>query len=302
MLQSKSIDSKRFLNYFERISVTFDTGNEEYYPAVDWIKAKSDLGCAFDCFELTRAINKDQKKKLGDSPIKVKLQFYLENNPRKYRLSQSLGRILGGMEEATRIQIVGALWQYVKSNRLQDADNRELINCNSELAELFGCGAGEEKLEFHQAVYRLKDHLYDLPPIELTLEVKLDEKQPELTVYELPVFEYGGGNHHEQIEFLINCDYDFFTDKSDLQNDQDLYLEESLKTTNKLSQLNGAILKRREKKYNLKIAESIDTMKRSYRHLHFYQRLAMDPKTQIQNVIIEQNKWLKIMQEERPLF
>jgi len=75
------------LNYFERISVTFDTGNEEYYPAVDWIKAKSDLGWAFDCFELTRAINKDQKKKLGDSPIKVKLQFYLENNPRKYRLS-----------------------------------------------------------------------------------------------------------------------------------------------------------------------------------------------------------------------
>lgn len=139
----------------------------------------------------------------------------------------------------------------------------------------------------------------------MTLEVNLADKQPEHIVYELPVFEYGGGNHREQIEFLINCDYDFFTDKTDLQNDQDLYLEDSLtdkKSTTKLSQLNGAILKRREKKYNLKVAESIDSMKRSFRHLHFYQRLAANPKNQIQNVIIEQNKWLRIMQEERPLF
>ena len=87
------------------------------------------------------------------------------------------------------------------------------------MAEIFGCGVGEEKLEFHQAVFRLKDHLYDLPPIELALEVNFVDKLPNFIVYELPVFEYGGGNHREQIEFLIKCDYDFFTDKNDLQND-----------------------------------------------------------------------------------
>ena len=87
------------------------------------------------------------------------------------------------------------------------------------MAEIFGCGVGEEKLEFHQAVFRLKDHLYDLPPIELSLDVNFGDNQPNFIVYELPVFEYGGGNHREQIEFLINCDYDFFTDKNDLQND-----------------------------------------------------------------------------------
>ncbi len=88
MLKSDNLDSKRFLNYFERINVTFETGNEEYYPSVDWIKSKSEHRGAFDCFELTRAITKEQKRKLGEkSVIKVKLQFYLENNPRKYRLS-----------------------------------------------------------------------------------------------------------------------------------------------------------------------------------------------------------------------
>ena len=57
--------------------------------------------------------------------------------------------------------------------------------------------------------------------------------------------------------------------------------------TNKLSQLNGAIFKRREKKYNLKVAESINNMKKSYRHMHFYNKMAANPKIQIQNVIIE---------------
>jgi len=47
--------------------------------------------------------------------------------------------VLGGIEEASRLQIIGALWQYIKSHRLQDTDNREFINCNAELAEVFRC-------------------------------------------------------------------------------------------------------------------------------------------------------------------
>ena len=34
--------------------------------------------------------------------------------------------------------------------------------------------------------------------------------------------------------------------------------------------------------------------------MDFYGKLTADPKTQIQNVVIEQNKWLKVMQEEQP--
>lgn len=65
------------------------------------------------------------------------------------------------------------MWQHIKSNRLQDSDNRELINCNQELQEIFGCQIGEEKLEFHQAVFRLKDHLFDVSPVELNFEVNI---------------------------------------------------------------------------------------------------------------------------------
>jgi hypothetical protein len=42
---------------------------------------------------------------------------------------------------------------------------------------VFGCGVGDEKLDFHQAVFRLKDHLYDVPALELTFEVNLNQAQ-----------------------------------------------------------------------------------------------------------------------------
>jgi SWI/SNF-related matrix-associated actin-dependent regulator of chromatin subfamily D len=123
-------ESKRFLNYFEKIRVEFNTGREDLYPAVEWVKAKSETGSSFDCFEIARVVTKDQKKKLGETPITVKLTMSLENNPKRYRVSPQLSRVLGGIEEVTRLQVVGALWQYVKSNRLQDSDNRDMINCN----------------------------------------------------------------------------------------------------------------------------------------------------------------------------
>jgi hypothetical protein len=51
--------------------------------------------------------------------------------------------------------------------------------------------------------------------------------------------------------------------------------------------LNGGLLKRREGKFSDKQSIAIENMKRSYRHLHFYSRLANNVKTQLENVILE---------------
>ena len=93
---------KRLLSFFERVRIEFP-GNEDIYPAVDWVKAKSVSGSTFDSLEIGRSLNKEQKKKLPDGVLKVAVKFYLENNPRRYRLSQSLSRVLGGVEEASRL-------------------------------------------------------------------------------------------------------------------------------------------------------------------------------------------------------
>jgi chromatin remodeling complex protein RSC6 len=96
------------------------------------------------------------------------------------------------------MKIVGALWQYIKSNRLQDSDNREHINCNQELLEIFG----EEKIEFSSLMFKLKDHLFDITPVELTYEINL-KRTPRDSVssdsgiqthyYDLPVNLYSDG-------------------------------------------------------------------------------------------------------------
>jgi hypothetical protein len=41
------------------------------------------------------------------------------------------------------------------------------------------------------------------------------------------------------------------------------------------------VLKKREGKYNMKIANSIEKMKRNYRHMVFFDGMAKDVKTQI---------------------
>jgi hypothetical protein len=78
-----------------------------------------------------------------------------------------------------------------------------------------------------------------------------------------------------------------------------LFAEPGVKGTNKLV-LNGAVLKRREAKYDEKIGASIEAMKRSYRQKQFYNRLSGNVRTALTCTIIEQNKWLRVMQEEQP--
>jgi chromatin remodeling complex protein RSC6 len=35
-----------------------------------------------------------------------------------------------GIKKGTRIAILDAFWQYVKENKLQDIENKEIINCD----------------------------------------------------------------------------------------------------------------------------------------------------------------------------
>jgi len=146
---------------------------------------------------------------------------------------------------------------------------------------------GQEKLEFHQAVQRLKAHLEDITPLELVFDLHVTQKSdaPDTFIYELPVHEHGG-SHKEQIDFLVKCDYDFFGGPQD--DDE---------PTTRLS-VSGSLLRQREHKYNDKIHAALSQIQRSYRHMHFFNRLARNVKTTLQNTILQQNKWLRIMQEE----
>ena len=123
----------------------------------------------------------------------------------------------------------------------------------------------DEKIEFHTAVFRLKDHLFEASPIELSFEIQPKQlrtsPQSSILFYDLPVFEYYTQSQKEQIEFLVNCNYDFFNSNSDQHPESSLAI-------------NGNLLKLREQKYNTKIANAIEKAKRSFRQMDFFSRLS----------------------------
>lgn len=152
------------------------------------------------------------------SPLMCRISLYPDNQPKKYRLSPQLQRVLGtSIQEESRTKIIGALWQYIKSNRLQESDetkyglasngqsnpqnlnanlqqssvaqssisahnpsstsSRQFINANTQdLLAIFG---GQEKIQFHQIMDKLADHLFEVAPITLEFEIGLQNPQSD---------------------------------------------------------------------------------------------------------------------------
>jgi len=173
--------------------------------------------------------------------------LYLQSHPKRFKLSPRLSEVLG-IEEETRIRIIGALWQYIKSNRLQDKENREVVNCNKELLEIFG----EEKLGVHNIVHSLQPHLLEADPIELTFDIAKNQEQQEKW-YEMPV-DVPSDLCHKYGEFFATCNYD---------------TTQQAEGESKLASL-GNQLKKREAKYNSKMTMTMERMKKCYKQMVFY--------------------------------
>jgi len=54
------------------------------------------------------------------------------------RPDAALGAVIGGREPMTRAEVTKRVWDYVKSNGLQDAANRRSINADARLRPVFG--------------------------------------------------------------------------------------------------------------------------------------------------------------------
>ena len=170
-------------SYFERIKIEFA---DDTYETVEWVKSTDKAGSNYDALEIARPFNSD--KKVSGTMLLTQL-----HHPKRFRLSPVLQKILG-FEVETRTSIVGALWQYIKSNRLQETyeqalsnpaetnyqqpipmganlqeqqSGRQRINANSELLRVFG----QESVQFHQIMAKLSEHLFELEPLKIEFEI-----------------------------------------------------------------------------------------------------------------------------------
>uniref|UniRef100_A0A914XKI6 DM2 domain-containing protein n=1 Tax=Plectus sambesii TaxID=2011161 RepID=A0A914XKI6_9BILA len=78
----------------------------------------------------------------------------------KFKLHPRLAKVLGIATE-TRPKIIEALWQYIKTHKLQDPNERDNINCDAYLEQIFNC----RRMRFMEIPQRLQTLLHQPDPI-----------------------------------------------------------------------------------------------------------------------------------------
>lgn len=79
-----------------------------------------------------------------------------------YKISHSLASILG-IQMDTRPRIIMHLWQFIRTHKLTDPDDKKLVICNPVLKEIFKV----DKMSFAQLPSLLNAHLSLPDPIEI---------------------------------------------------------------------------------------------------------------------------------------
>lgn len=135
-----------------------------------------------------------QVKRPGDRPVKCTILLLLDYQPMKFKLHPRLAKVLGIAAE-TRPRIIEALWQYIKTHKLQDPQERDTINNDLFLEQCFGVS----KMRFMEIPQRLHQLLQQPDPLVLNHIIQRPEDGQDKTsaCYDI-------GNFFSEINFFEN--------------------------------------------------------------------------------------------------
>lgn len=164
---------KKFSNYLKSLIVEF--GDE----TVEWNKFSTTTPLNTDGFEIKRPVPIEfSALNNWEIPCKIHLQF--DFSPERFRLAPALANLLN-LNLATRPAIVVALWQYIKLHKLQESDEKKIINNDAALQELFKVS----RMSFSDIPVLVEPYLLPPEPVTITYQIK---NRQELNVLE-QVFE-----------------------------------------------------------------------------------------------------------------
>lgn len=141
---------RKFSSFFKSLVIELD--KELYGPdnhLVEWHRTPN-----------TQETDGFQVKRPGDNNVKCTVLLMLDYQPMQFKLDQRLARLLG-MHTQTRPVIINALWQYIKTHKLQDPHEREYINCDRYLEQIFEC----KRMKFAEIPSKLHPLLMAPDPI-----------------------------------------------------------------------------------------------------------------------------------------
>ncbi|XP_055490221.1 SWI/SNF-related matrix-associated actin-dependent regulator of chromatin subfamily D member 3-like isoform X3 [Leucoraja erinacea] len=164
---------RKFSSFFKSLVIELD--KDLYGPdnhLVEWHRTPS-----------TQETDGFQVKRPGDVSVRCTLLLMLDYQPPQFKLDPRLARLLG-LHTQTRSAIVQALWQYIKTNKLQDSHDKEYIACDKYFQQIFDC----PRLKFSEIPQRLTSLLLPPDPIIINHLISVDlSDQKKTACYDIDV-------------------------------------------------------------------------------------------------------------------
>lgn len=170
---SVRIKPRKFSSFFKSLVIELD--KDLYGPdnhLVEWHRTPQ-----------TAETDGFQVKRHGDQTLKCTILMLLDYQPPQFKLDMRLSKLLG-IHTATRPVIIQALWQYIKNHKLQDAQEKEFINLDKYLQQIFDC----ERIRFSDIPNKL--HMLCAPPDPIVINhmINIEANEPKRTsIYDIDV-------------------------------------------------------------------------------------------------------------------
>ncbi|XP_077978041.1 SWI/SNF-related matrix-associated actin-dependent regulator of chromatin subfamily D member 1-like isoform X1 [Glandiceps talaboti] len=164
---------RKFSSFFKSLVIELD--KDLYGPdnhLVEWHRTST-----------TTETDGFQVKRPGNENVKCTLLLLLDHQPPQYKLDSRLARLLG-VHTQTRPVIINALWQYIKTHKLQDPDEREFINNDRYFQQIFEC----PRMKFSEIPQRLHPLLHSPDPIVINHIITIEGSEQRRTAcYDIDV-------------------------------------------------------------------------------------------------------------------
>ncbi|KAL3123262.1 hypothetical protein niasHT_006805 [Heterodera trifolii] len=154
-----AVQKRKFSSFFKSLVIELD--KNIYGPdnhLVEWHRTPQ-----------TNETDGFQVKRPGNMDVKCTILLLLDHQPMKFKLHPRLAKLLGIPME-TRSKIIEALWQYIKTHKLQDPVDHDVIICDHFLEQVFNC----PKMRFMEVPQRLQTLLQQPDPLIIHHVIRWD--------------------------------------------------------------------------------------------------------------------------------
>lgn len=111
----------------------------------------------------------------GDTSIPIKIILTLDPQPVVFKLTPQMSNLLN-LTTASRPQVIMALWQYVKLNRLQESEEKKVIRVDANLRDLFRIPQEVTTITFAELPNYIQTHLLPLDPIIIDYDIGVERQ------------------------------------------------------------------------------------------------------------------------------